>query len=70
VAFVTEALTPSHQREGFDCGEPALNEYLRFAHLGRLATYPSERGRGLGEVLLRGEDWSRPGRNWQLSSTS
>lgn len=24
-----ESLSPGHDREGFDCGEPALNEYLR-----------------------------------------
>ena len=25
---VVEPLSPNHRREGFDCGEPALNDYL------------------------------------------
>jgi len=29
VPFVVEALARRHAREHFDCGEPALNEYLR-----------------------------------------
>jgi ribosomal protein S18 acetylase RimI-like enzyme len=107
VAYVIELLDASHDREPFDCGDPALNEYLKkyarqnqergigrtyvaiphgalrvvgfytlsagsvafmnapdhlrkrlprypvpVAHLGRLATCESVRGRGLGEALL------------------
>lgn len=29
MAFVIERLTRNHERDTFDCGEPALNEYLR-----------------------------------------
>lgn len=51
MAFVVEALTRSHQREGFDCGEPALNAYLL-----RFARQNQDRGLGRTYVALpRGE---------------
>jgi ribosomal protein S18 acetylase RimI-like enzyme len=41
VAFAIEALTRGHERESFDCGEPALNDYLR-----QYARQNQERGIG------------------------
>jgi len=41
VAFRIQPLATGHQRDAFDCGEPALNEYLR-----RYARRNHERGVG------------------------
>lgn len=40
-----EPLTRRHQREGFDCGEPALNEYLARQAL-------QDMGRGVSRVFV------------------
>jgi GNAT superfamily N-acetyltransferase len=47
VPFRVEALTREHARERFDCGEPALNEYLR-----RYARQNQERGIGRTYVAV------------------
>ena len=41
MAFQVQPLAAGHDREGFDCGEPALNEYLR-----RYARQNQDRGIG------------------------
>lgn len=47
MAFVIEPLTRDHERETFDCGESALNEYLR-----QYARQNQERGIGRTYVAV------------------
>jgi GNAT superfamily N-acetyltransferase len=47
VAYVIEPLAHKHERTGFDCGEPALNEFLA-----RYARQNDERGLGRTYVAV------------------
>lgn len=47
MAYVIEPLTRRHERAGFDCGEPALNEYLA-----RYARQNEEKGLGRTYVAV------------------
>jgi GNAT superfamily N-acetyltransferase len=51
VAYLIEPLTRGHQRAGFDCGEPALNEFLA-----RFARQNDERGLGRTYVAVPAGD--------------
>lgn len=49
-----EQLSRNHDRQGFDCGVPALNDYLR-----RTARQHIEKGLSITSVLTREEDPQR-----------
>ncbi|HEU0055452.1 MAG TPA: hypothetical protein VFQ39_19830, partial [Longimicrobium sp.] len=51
MAFVIEPLSKRHKRDDFDCGEPALNEYLK-----RHARQNQERDVGRSYVATRPDD--------------
>ena len=65
--YVVEVLGKKHERESFDCGEPALNQFLR-----QYARQNAEKGLGKNDVIIlmcRSGDRSSRAINQQLADS-